>query len=294
MLAEMMLDYKKGLCIAEHFRCVILEVLSRTTDLVLRSREEQQPRHLKFSVTLSRLLERLPYLLTFVLQYFKQLGPFFDDSKTTNAETAQIIETASRLLNFSPANFCSMWDWSPLCELGTLANSETQWCFLQALTVILKLKDEEKLMLLENVFGKQYLNPLSGDVGVQKFGQLCVNPLSNDFERTTSWHSGEKIKEIIFTEKDLCGKYTISAHMLLPRISDISDTSMDLVTVPSMLKNLEALSIGLVSQKAILLSGAVGCGKTSIVEYLAGMTGRGKAPFLLKVQLGDQTDSKVW
>lgn len=45
--------------------------------------------------------------------------------------------------------------------------------------------------------------------------------------------------------------------------------------------------------EAVLLEGPIGCGKTSLVEHLAAMTGREEAPQLLKVQLGDQTDSKV-
>lgn len=47
------------------------------------------------------------------------------------------------------------------------------------------------------------------------------------------------------------------------------------------------------SQNAVLLEGPVGCGKTSLVEFLAAVTGRTKPPHVLKVQLGDQTDSKV-
>lgn len=47
------------------------------------------------------------------------------------------------------------------------------------------------------------------------------------------------------------------------------------------------------SQKPILLEGPIGCGKTALVEYLAAVTGHDKAPDILKVQLGDQTDSKV-
>lgn len=40
------------------------------------------------------------------------------------------------------------------------------------------------------------------------------------------------------------------------------------------------------------ISGPVGCGKTAIVEHLAKMTLR-KSSDLIKVQLGDQTDSKM-
>ena len=47
------------------------------------------------------------------------------------------------------------------------------------------------------------------------------------------------------------------------------------------------------SEKPVLLVGPVGSGKTTLVEHLATLTGRGKTPHLIKIQLGDQTDSKV-
>lgn len=53
------------------------------------------------------------------------------------------------------------------------------------------------------------------------------------------------------------------------------------------------LVMAVASQNAVLLEGPTGCGKTSLVEYLGAMTGRRRPPQLLKVQLGDQTDSKV-
>lgn len=63
--------------------------------------------------------------------------------------------------------------------------------------------------------------------------------------------------------------------------------------VESVCKNLQMLAMAVASQNAVLLEGPIGCGKTSLVEHLAVMTGRRKPPQLLKVQLGDQTDSKV-
>ena len=63
--------------------------------------------------------------------------------------------------------------------------------------------------------------------------------------------------------------------------------------VDSVCKNLQTLAIAVASQNAVLLEGPIGGGKTSLVEHLAAMTGRRKPSQLLKVQLGDQTDSKV-
>lgn len=63
--------------------------------------------------------------------------------------------------------------------------------------------------------------------------------------------------------------------------------------VDSVCRNLQTLAMAVASQNAVLLEGPIGCGKTSLVEHLGAMTGRQKPPQLLKVQLGDQTDSKV-
>lgn len=66
----------------------------------------------------------------------------------------------------------------------------------------------------------------------------------------------------------------------------------DIVPVPSMEENLRCLALAVASKKSVCLQGSVGCGKTALVEYLAKITGNWKTNFI-KVQLGDQTDSKM-
>ena len=66
-----------------------------------------------------------------------------------------------------------------------------------------------------------------------------------------------------------------------------------LVPVASTQANLRRLALAVSARKAVLLEGPVGCGKTALVEHLAHLTGRYKTPHIMKVQLGDQTDSKV-
>lgn len=67
----------------------------------------------------------------------------------------------------------------------------------------------------------------------------------------------------------------------------------DLVLVDSTCRNLRRLALAVASQKPVLLEGPIGCGKTALVEFMAAVTGHTKATEILKVQLGDQTDSKV-
>ena len=57
--------------------------------------------------------------------------------------------------------------------------------------------------------------------------------------------------------------------------------------------SLRRLALALASQRPVLLEGPIGCGKTSLVEFLAAATGHVRSRDILKVQLGDQTDSKV-
>lgn len=73
---------------------------------------------------------------------------------------------------------------------------------------------------------------------------------------------------------------------LIPQVTD-------LLPVLSNEANLYSLALAVSSGSPALLQGVVGSGKTSLVEHLAKLTGRAGAPQLMKIQLGDQMDSKV-
>lgn len=60
-----------------------------------------------------------------------------------------------------------------------------------------------------------------------------------------------------------------------------------------MLDNLRSLALAVSAGRPVLVEGVVGSGKTSLIQHIAVLTGRCKAPHFLKLQLGDQTDSKV-
>lgn len=80
--------------------------------------------------------------------------------------------------------------------------------------------------------------------------------------------------------------------VILPAFLSKNQKICNLVLVPSTKKNLQNLAIAVSSNKCICLQGPVGCGKTALIEYLAGVTGHDSSNFV-KVQLGDQTDSKM-
>jgi midasin len=73
----------------------------------------------------------------------------------------------------------------------------------------------------------------------------------------------------------------------------VNTSSKSFVSVVSALKNLRRLELAVSDGLPVLLEGPIGCGKTTLVEHLAESMGRTRSPQLIKLQLGDQMDSKV-
>lgn len=65
------------------------------------------------------------------------------------------------------------------------------------------------------------------------------------------------------------------------------------IEVASTRRNLKRIALGLSANRAICLLGIVGSGKTCFIEHLAAKTGHVIGESFVKVQLGDQTDSKM-
>lgn len=99
-------------------------------------------------------------------------------------------------------------------------------------------------------------------------------------------------KELL--KSDFVGNYIPLSNFLFPYYSStLSSQVFNLVPTGSLLNNLNSIVIAVLSEYPVLLSGDIGSGKTALVEYFAQCIGRKCAPDLLKLQLGDQTDSKV-
>ncbi|KAI4802110.1 hypothetical protein KUCAC02_019968, partial [Chaenocephalus aceratus] len=108
-------------------------------------------------------------------------------------------------------------------------------------------------------------------------------------EKANKFTRGQVVSE------DLSQNVVAVCGVILPRIAlDCPNRNQkDLVLVDSTCRNLRRLALAVASQKPVLLEGPIGCGKTALVEFMAAVTGHTKATDILKVQLGDQTDSKM-
>lgn len=61
----------------------------------------------------------------------------------------------------------------------------------------------------------------------------------------------------------------------------------------STLRNLRSVMTALMSGLPVLLTGNIGSGKTALIDFVGDFVGRRKPPEMLRLQLGEQVDSKV-
>ena len=168
-----------------------------------------------------------------------------------------------------------------------------KWYAVKVLAIYLNVLDIES-------FVKQYFN---NDV----FNRLILEEnfatnLKNKFVNTGYQRSMDVLEESSRTQKyldqnDFRGNFLPIFNMLLEHKNEIDNSFLtnltNLILTKSTISNLKSFSLAVVSETPVLLSGGMGCGKTMLVEYFASCLGRNTAPKILKLQLGDQTDSKV-
>ena len=162
----------------------------------------------------------------------------------------------------------------------------------------------------------QYLRILDTDSFLRKhfnpkeFEELILSESCNEFD-TTSVNIGKTFNDEVmdfgvmlgpsrklFVRNDFKGKFVPMFNALFEfcgknKVDINLDRTTDLVLTKSTISNLKSLALAVLSESSVLLTGEIGCGKTALVEFLASYLGCKNPPEMLKLQLGDQTDSKV-
>ncbi|XP_019064368.1 midasin isoform X2 [Fukomys damarensis] len=236
-----------------------------------------------------------------------------------------LMEAAYKFLQQEQSVFRELWDWSVCVPLLRSHDTLVRWYTANCLALITCMSEEHKLSFLKKIFSSDELIHfrlrLLEEAQLQDLEKalLLANP------EASLWHKENELQYLQghLVSADLSSRVTAVCGVVLPRqqpasgeqglnsgpwaceaggsTTEASESSSreqevalkSYVLVESVCKNLQMLAMAVASQNAVLLEGPIGCGKTSLVEYLATVTGRRKPSQLLKVQLGDQTDSKM-
>lgn len=238
-----------------------------------------------------------------MLEYLTYIKPFYSRlSKTTgngsqdNGIVLTITRTAFNLLHHDYDNFIELWDWSPFFKLLDHDNTEIRWLSTHVVAMVTQMSDGNKISMMRNLFTAGQINKMTLEMNRTIPSQLVANDQNcNELSSMVTMEINEVCDNVKFTEDDFTENHVAISGVILP-MSPNSPAEIvvnTLVKVPSTQRNLHSLAIAIATGSGVLLEGPVGSGKTCLVEYIAAVTGRTSAPSLMKVQLGDQTDSKV-
>uniref|UniRef100_A0A8C0BE41 Midasin n=1 Tax=Buteo japonicus TaxID=224669 RepID=A0A8C0BE41_9AVES len=309
-LAQLLLDKECTLLIGRQVRPILLDLLERNAEAIKTGGQINHDRHERLCVAMSKLVTDHPDVLPFALRYFKNTSPVFQrlflessDSNTVRygrrrMKLRDLMEAAYRFLQKEQSVFRELWDWSVCIPLLRSHDTLVRWYTSNCLALVTCMNDEHKLSFLKKIFNPEELIhfrlKLLEESRLQNVEQALVlaNPDSSFWQ---------KEKELQYTQGhivlgDLSANVVAVCGIVLPRLQGISSQILPpprFVLVESAFTNLQNLAIAVAYQSPVLLEGPIGCGKTSLIEYLAAVTGRAKPPHILKVQLGDQTDSKT-
>uniref|UniRef100_A0A8D2MF30 Midasin n=1 Tax=Zonotrichia albicollis TaxID=44394 RepID=A0A8D2MF30_ZONAL len=313
--AQLLLDKECTLLIGRQLRPILLDLLERNAEAIKAGGQINHDRHERLCVAMSKLLADHPDVMPFALRYFKTTSPVFQRLflQSSDASTVRygrrrmklrdLMEAAYRFLQKEPSVFRELWDWSVCVPLLRSHDTLVRWYTSNCLALVTCMSDEHKLSFLKKIFNPEELIhfrlKLLEESQLQNVEQALVlaNPDSSFWQkekepRHTQGH---------VVSGDLSARVVAVCGIVLPRLHVVTQNFMfeqenntsNFVLVESAFTNLQNLAIAVSYQTPVLLEGPIGCGKTSLIEYLAAVTGRAKPPHILKVQLGDQTDSKT-
>ncbi|XP_076780137.1 midasin isoform X2 [Arvicanthis niloticus] len=320
-LAQLLLDKDYTLLLGRQLRPILLDLLERNAKAIKTGGQVNHDLHERLSVSMSKLIGSHPDVLPFALRYFKDTYPVFQrlflESSDANPvrygrrrmKLRDLMEAAHIFLQHRQPVFRELWDWSVCVPLLRSHDALVRWYTANCLALVTCMNEEHKLSFLRKIFSSDELVHfrlrLLEEAQLQDLEKALV--LANP--EASLWHKGKEPQFIHghLVSADLSSSVAAVCGVVLPKQSpspgeQASDRSSSreqelalksFVLVESVCKNLQTLAVAVASQNAVLLEGPIGSGKTSLVEYLAAVTGRTKPPQLLKVQLGDQTDSKM-
>ncbi|NWH71168.1 MDN1 protein, partial [Piaya cayana] len=312
-LAQLLLDKECTLLIGRQVRPILLDLLERNAEAIKAGGQINHDRHERLCVAMSKLVADHPDVLPFALRYFKNTSPVFQRLflESSDASTVRygrrrmklrdLMEAAYRFLQKEQSVFRELWDWSVCIPLLRSHDTLVRWYTSNCLALVTCMNDEHKLSFLKKIFNPEELIHFRLKLLEESQLQNVERALVLANPDSSLW---QKEKELQYTQghivsSDLSANVVAVCGVVLPRLQLVSKEQVcnpgtsHFVLVESAFTNLQNLAIAVAYQSPVLLEGPIGCGKTFLVEHLAAVTGRTKPPHILKVQLGDQTDSKT-
>ncbi|KAG0370064.1 AAA ATPase midasin [Gamsiella multidivaricata] len=313
--------------IVELFRPLVLDLVARwlaadttSSPLIGQDRSVPDADHNKNSQkdlesmarAFALILPIVPQVKSFAVRLFSQYPSplewlntltekdFRSPSEDLTRRAQDTMMTCFRLLNFSQSTFATLWDWTPVYNLLSHTDDALKYLVIRCLAIVLDIRDDQIGTAL-----KAHLTPgtdISWIAGSQKYRADLLTLMEQDrisaaqlaLFKNSAISSAEDAHRRITAEDlspltvNLCGVLLARSNNTHPEQSILPEHR--LVLTETTKHNLHSIGLALSIGAPVLLEGVTGAGKTALVEEVARVTGRDD---LVKIHLGDQTDSKV-
>lgn len=251
-------------------------------------------KHQANCILLGKIIQRRPDLSQLASQYFEnQISPFDTEiyenaakkrktnKNNNNITSLDIVQCCYSLLKSNVKFYKNIWQWSRFYQ-KFLNDDDTaiRWVACHCLAIISEMNEKQLMQVITKKMSvKTYEGLLAyyntyGSLDRKSFAVPELELFCIDIE-----------KKIATNIVDISGVF-VSCLSQKVNVVDIN-------LVNSTYANLRKIALGLNSKKAICLQGSVGSGKTTLIEYVASKTGHQFGVNFVKIQLGDQTDSKM-
>ncbi|GLH08476.1 Dynein heavy chain, cytoplasmic [Gryllus bimaculatus] len=276
------------------FPNILLELLIRA-----EQRNKGEVFHRYMCIALGKLVRVHPDAVRFALQYFeKHPSPFAtgQDVKTPpkkrkfnddhQKDDLDVVVACYNFLMISCEHFREIWDWSQFMELYFGHSDDLiSWIACHCIAWVTGMNDYVRQHVLEQFMIPEAIRSCSlkfDNLQAAVHFKLVGEPSSSNAYDVQRMYKCPYFVTVAGIQLKTCG----------------SPGELSIVPVSSTMSNLHSLALGVASNKAVCLQGPVGSGKTALVEQLAHMTGRAlpteqQPPHFIKVQLGDEIDSKM-
>ncbi|XP_067631337.1 midasin isoform X1 [Eurosta solidaginis] len=281
-LSDHILDERWTAAIAFSFEHVLLLLVTRSIphdeQLVDASNFET---YQKKCVALSTMVRLSIDMQRYAVAYFRNKpAPFecpegtLSKKRSKNGSTIaslDIVKCCHNLLRANPVFFKDLWNWSIFLEqyVETAKEKSLYQLYCNHIIAILTNMTAAQLQNMNDKFSPSTLLQWDEERNIRTSVQTNI-PLK---DATTDKIITLTIKSHLITniEGVLLPIFNKNNYEFYAQNDGLYD---NIVNVDSTKVNLRSIALGISSAKAICLSGPVGCGKTTLVEYLARKTGR--------------------
>nr|CAH7769756.1 unnamed protein product [Callosobruchus chinensis] len=262
-------------------------------DKALNAKELSECRHVMNCVLLGNVVRTRNDLQGYALRYFTTYPPPFEtrENQATKRRKMQQrmdigdldkVESYLFLLRSNPDFYRSKWNWSLFIKkYMNHKDTKIKWIVCNIIAVLFGMNEYQLNKVIHSKMSEKdhreysYLFYINQTLKDGDGSSPCIDQMP------------------VISKEQILPKVVNISGIYIPSLDTAIDCEKKLVIVPSTYNNLRKIALGLASGKAICLQGSVGSGKTCLVEYLSARTGRKLGENFLKIQLGDETDSKM-